>query len=212
MRTMVSNRIGFSFCVIFLLSSIMLAQEPSSVKAPDEHSRGENPLAVVRWRTAGKEGHLLCVVTQEESGTVDALPTRTLTIYREEKSKRTYLFKYETPDSVLSVYPLGDYDARLVLTWVGGSAYHVQVLAFLDGQVKQVLNEGSKLPPELIYDERGRESILLTEAKIDGGKWTAKSGTTTVFQWSGRTYDKIGVAPWPKRLQCLTKESCALLR
>jgi len=135
-----------------------------------------------------------------------------LTIYREDGAKLVRIFKFETPDSVLNVYPLGDYNGRLFTTWVGGSAYHLRVFAFVDGQVKQVLDEGAKIAPEFLYDDQGRESILITEPTMENGKWTAKSGTTTVFKWNGDSYDKIGAVLWVKRLQCLSKESCASLK
>jgi hypothetical protein len=53
------------------------------------------------------------------------------------------LYRFETEDSILNAYPLGDYDARLFLTWAGGSAYHFRVLAYVGGEVEQVLEAGN---------------------------------------------------------------------
>jgi hypothetical protein len=135
-----------------------------------------------------------------------------LTIFREDGTKLVRVFKFETPDSVLNMYPLGDYDGRLFTTWVGGSAYHLRVLAYVDGKVKQVLDEGTRIAPEFLYDSQGQESVLITAPGMENGKWTAAIGTTMVFKWNGQSYDKIGTLPWAKRLQCLSKESCASLK
>jgi hypothetical protein len=140
------------------------------------------------------------------------VPTRVLTIYREDGEKLTRIYNFESLDSVLNVYPLGEYNARLFITWVGGSAYHFRVLAFVDGRVKQVLDEGSKLSPEFLYDDQDRESVLITEPTFENGKWTATNGTTTVLKWNGQSYDKLGTVPWAKRLQCLSRESCGSLK
>lgn len=78
--------------------------------------------------------------------------------------------------------------------------------------MKQVLDEGSKLAPELMYDDKGRESVLISESVLENGHWTAANGTTTVYKWNGQGYEKIGTVPWVKRLQCLSKESCASLK
>jgi hypothetical protein len=93
------------------------------------------------------------------------------------------------------MYPLGDFNGRLFTTWVGGSAYHLRVWAFVDGQVKQVLDEGTKMVPEFLYDDQGRESVLITDPVLENGKWTATNGTTAVFKWNGERYERIGTVP-----------------
>ena len=216
MNTRLIHIIGFclSLCAALLLSILAAAQEPRATSAGSTFvSRGEDLSALVRWRVAGKDGHLLCVITQRNPESGDSsLPIRVLRVYREEGTKLIEIFKHETPDTILNMYPLADYDGRLFLTWVGGSAYHFQVLAFADGQVKQVLSDGSKLPPEFVHDDRGRESVFITEPIMENGKWTTANGTTTVFKWDGLRYEKIGTVPWAKRLQCLSKVSCASLK
>jgi hypothetical protein len=202
---------GFCLSLALLVSATLVAQEVAETATSDP-PRGENLLALARWRVAGTEGHLLCEVKQEIAATGVALPTRVLTIYREDGAKLVQVFKFETPDSVLNMYPLGDYNGRLFTTWVGGSAYHLRVWAVVDGQVKQVLDEGTKIAPEFLYDYQGRESIFITDPALESGKWTAKNGITTVFKWTGHAYEKIGAVPWAKRLQCLSKQSCASLK
>jgi len=190
------------------MSATAIAQEPAKTVTSAYSPRGENLLALVRWRVPGSEGHLLCEVLQEAA----ASPSRVLTVYRDDGAKLSKLFRFETPDSILNVYPLGDYNGRLFTTWVGGSAYHLRIFAFMDGQVKQVLDEGSKIAPELIYDAQGQESVLVTTPVMENGKWIATTGTTTVFKWNGHGYDRIGTVPWAKRLQCVSTEACESLK
>jgi len=200
-------------CVVLLLfaAPIAFAQErPATI--PHAASLGdENVLALAPWRVAGKEGHLVCRVSERNMRGDDKLPLRELVVYRQEGTKVTKIFNFETPDSLLNVYALGDYNARLFTTWVGGSAYHLRVWAFIDGQVRQVLDGGTKIAPELLYDEHGDESVLITDPVKETGQWSAAGGTTTVFKWDGRKYEKIGTVPWTKRLQCTSRESCASL-
>ena len=195
-------------CALILLvsSSAAIAQEQPKVSGYS--LRAESLLALVQWRIAGRDGHLRCEVLQEASN----LHARVLTIYRENGNSLAKIFSFETPDSILSAYPLGDYNGRLFTIWVGGSAYHFRVFAFVGGQVKQVLDEGSKLAPEFMYDEQGRESVLISESVLENGHWTAANGTTTVYKWDGQGYERIGTVPWAKRLQCLSKQSCASLK
>jgi hypothetical protein len=211
MRMFIARVAGFCFGLSLLVLATTTAQEPTkSVTAYPP--QGESLRALARWRVMGKDAKLVCVVSEAAASKTDELPTRSLRIYREEASGLVELYKFETPDSVINIYPLGDFNARLVVTWVGGSSYHLRILAFLEGQVKQVFDEGSKLSPEFLYDDKGRESVLLTEPSFENGRWTATNGTTTVFMWHGQSYEKIGTVPWVKRLQCLSKESCASLK
>jgi hypothetical protein len=195
----VKRAITLSFCLAMLLCS---------VDAQETLREGKKVLALVHWRVAGNQGHLVCEVSQVTDTTQGGSPSRELTVYREDGAKLTKIFGFETPDANLNVYPLGDYDARLFTTWVAGSAYHIRVFAFIEGQVKQVLEQDTKMPPELVYDDQGRELVFITTPVMENGKWTSTQGTTTAFRWNGRSYEKLGTVPWTKRLQCLSPESC----
>jgi len=203
MRRFFTKLVGLCCALILLILSAAIAQERA--KTSGYSPRGGSLLALVQWRVAGRDGHLRCEVLQEATN----LHSRVLTIYREDGNNLAKIFSFETPDSILSVYPLGDYNGRLFTTWVGGSAYHFRVFAFVGGQVKQVLDEGSKLAPELLYDDQGRESILISEPVIENGQWTAANGRTMVYKWDGQGYEKIGTVPWVRRLQCISTEACA---
>jgi hypothetical protein len=208
---MTTAKIAGFFGLAFLLLATAAAQEPTK-SAMAYLPQGESLRAYANWRVTGKDGRLLCVISEGAVSDSDELPTRSLRIYREKSSSLVELYKFASPDSVVSVFPLGDYNARLVVTWVGGSAHHLRILAFLEGRVKQVFDEGSKLLPEFLYDDQGRELVLITDPAIKNGKWTPTNGTTTVFKWDGAGYEKIGTIPWAKRLQCLSKDACASLK
>ncbi|HUI51905.1 MAG TPA: hypothetical protein VLX60_08980 [Terriglobales bacterium] len=190
----------------FLLLLTALVQEPLSGATQGDHP-GVKIVARAPWRVSGKEGHLLCEVSQKEAGG-DGSSTRVLTIYRARGVK---LLAFDTPDSLASMYQIGDYDGRLITTWVAGSAYHVRAWAFIDGQVKAVFNRATRLMPEIVYDEQGREAILITDPTLDNGRWAAAKGTTTVFKWTGEKYDEIGTVSWNRRFLCASAESCTSL-
>ena len=196
-------------CALFALTySSVLAQTRNTTLSSILNAE---VVSLTHWRVATSDGHLLCVVSERRTadGSVTSPPVRTLTVYRQNELKFSMLYRFETEDSILNAYPLGDYDARLFLTWAGGSAYHFRVLAYVGGEVEQVLEASSKLPPEVLYDSQGRESILVTQPEMKEGKWTAADGTTDVFKWNGKAYDELGSVPWAKRFHCVSKETCA---
>jgi hypothetical protein len=208
MKRFVDKTIKLWFVLTFFVALLAFAQERTAA-IPSTSSFGEeNLLATAPWRVAGKEGHLLCRVLERNVRGEDNLPLQEMVIYRKEGKRLTRIFNFETPDSLLNVYALGDYNARLLTTWVGGSAYHLRVWAFIDRHVKQVLDVGTRIPPELLYDEHGNESVLISDPVMVGGHWSPVDGTTAIFKWDGRKYEKIGTVPWTKRLQCLSTESC----
>src|SRR6266481_9665766 len=164
---------------------------------------GEELISVVPW-SVGDET-LLCVVVQRDVTLTsrDTLPVRVLTIYRKRGAVLKKLFEDDKADALLEMHPLGEQDARLFTAWTGGSAYHFRVFAFVNGQVKQVLEAGSKGMPEIIIDEDERESILITDMEMVGSLWTrgAAVATTDIYKWNGAAYDKVSPVPWAKRLQ-----------
>jgi len=166
-------------------------------------------VSVTRWTVSGSKDRLLCVVSERRVANGSSLPVRTLTVYRQKELDLSVLYHFETQDSILNAYPLGDRDGRLFLTWVGGSAYHFRVLAWVDGEVEQVLDASSKLPLEILYDGQGRDSLLVTQPEMKDGKWTPTDGTTDVYKWNGKAYDELGTVPWAKRFQCVSKKTCA---
>src|SRR6266566_7732752 len=163
---------------------------------------GEELISVVPW-SVGDET-LLCVVVERATKfwTPDTWPVRVMTIYRKRGAGLKKLFEDEPGDAFLEMHPLGEQDARLFTAWTGGSAYHFRVLAFVNGQVKQVLEAGARGMPEITIDENDRESILITDMDMVNSQWTrGADATTDIYKWNGAAYDKVGPVPWAKRLQ-----------
>jgi len=212
MRPFTINGARIWFTLMLLVSATVAAQETAKLGTLAAASDESNLVAAVSWRVANKQGHLRCEVRQQNSAAKDSVPTRTLSIYREDDGGHAKIFAFETPDSLLNVYALGDYDARLFTTWVSGSAYHVRIFAVVDGHVKEMLEQGTKVAPEVLYDDQGQEIVLITAPVMENGKWSSVNGTTTVFKWTGERFEKIGTVPWEKRVKCLSKESCASLK
>ena len=199
---LLAGKAGILCCGLALLLPFSgVAQEPPRNAADAITSANGKVVAQAPWRVSGKEGHLVCKVSQKETSS----SIRELTIYGADGAK---LLTFETPDSLASMYQIGDYNGRFVTLWMGGSAYHLRLWSFVDGRVKSVLDQGAKLPPELVYDDQGKESVLITDPVIENGKWTAAKGTTTVFKWNGESYGKVGTVPWARRFQCVSAESC----
>ena len=206
-------------CVaVLLLSSVVSAQDEVPSVALASVSSDKDVISLTHWDVS--DGDLVCIVSQSPDKLaptfkrLDGKPwvTRTLTIYRRNDTKIERIFEYETPQGFLNMYPLGELDDRLVTIWGGGSGYSIKVFAFLNGKVQQVLDTGSQYTPEFISDEHGYESILVSSDKFEKGTWSIVHGNTTVYKWNGRRYDVLGVVPWKKRFQCVSKESCVTLK
>ena len=211
MRIPSSPRNVLIWVAYYLLGATVLAKCNDVRSAVASIPQGEEPVSLVQWRVSGTHSPLTCVISERPATSQLGLPVRTFTVYRDDKGALTKIFASESVDGVVNLYPLGEYNARLILTSVGGSAYHFRVFAYVEGHVRNVLEIGSKLPVEVLYDGRGEESILVTDPVLERGIWTPVHSITTVFKWTGERYQKIGVVPWEKRTQCLTPQSCASL-
>lgn len=198
------TNISLRLAVLVFLAGSALAQDNVGVISPSSVLNGRNVLSLTHWSVKG--ARLLCVVsTNEPKG------EQVFDVFREVQDRLVPVFS-QKGDLIVSMTPLSSYNGRLLVTWSGGSAYYFRVFAYVNGQVKQVLDESSKLSPEVLYDDQGRESILITEPRMEHGKWTSVHGTTTVFKWKEYSFRKIGTIPWKKRLLCHTTESCAALQ
>lgn len=207
-----SKRMAFlCFAILLLLSIFAMGQgeslSTSLLSQPHRHVLSMTPWAV-------SSGELTCVVSKKASGAAPAgsLSTKAMDVYRKQGSTVKRIFEFETPDTFLNMYPLGELNARLITTWTGGSAYHIRGFAYVDGRVQQVLDASSRGMPEVIVDENEQEAILVTHMEIMNGQWGRNpDATTDIYRWNGKAYDKVGTVPWANRLQCISKEPCALL-
>jgi hypothetical protein len=207
-----SKRTAFPCFVIFLLSIFAMGQNKSISTSLPSVLPSKDVLSMTRW--AVSSGELTCIVWKRPSNAAPAvsLSTKTMDVYRKQGSTTKRIFEFETPDSLLNMYPLGELDARLITTWTGGSAYHIRGFAYVDGRVRQVLDASSRGMPEVIIDENEQEAILVTHMEMMNGQWGRNpDATTDIYRWNGKAYDKVGTVPWTNRLKCASKEPCALL-
>lgn len=185
-----------------LLPKLTYGQTKKQPRTLSSLFRSENFLAMTPWTVSNVE--LLCVFSQSrrpsdgQSG-----PTRKMTIYQKSGSTLAELLEVETGDWLFTAFPTRE-DGRLVVIWGGGSAYHIYIYSYSGGIVREVLNESSRDLPEVSFDDQGHEFILLNSPEIVNGVWRASAGTTSIFEWSGVGYSKIGTVPWLKRFECLS--------
>src|SRR5437879_13170289 len=114
---MITAKVSGFFGLAFLLLTTAAAQEPNK-SAMAYLPRGESLRAYAGWRVTGKDGRVLCVVSEAAASKSDELPTRSLRIYREQSSGLVELYKFASPDSGVSIVPLGHYDALIGVPWV----------------------------------------------------------------------------------------------
>jgi hypothetical protein len=202
---------GAVYILVMFIASIAISthsQNGSQTITLPSLLRHEEVFALTPWSTSGAD--LLCVFSQSRQASQtnrESLPERRMVVYRRQGSSLTNVFETETADWFFSAYPTRE-GGRLLVIWGGGSAYHVNVYAYLTGKVRQVLDEGSRDVPEVSFDDEGRESILLTSPGMVDGTWKNSTGTTSVFMWNGNSYSKIGTFPWSRRFQCASGEPC----
>jgi len=190
------------YAVALLVASSAVGQDDRGTVPLSSILPTKGVLSIVPWSVSG--GDLVCVVSQKpnKGGPVAVLTTKTLSIYRKRGSRLMRIYRFQTPDTLLNMFPLGELDARLLTTWTGGSAYHIRAFAYVDGRVQQVLEAGSRGMPEVIIDENERESILVTQMQMTSGQWSrTPTSETDIYRWNGKTYEKVGPVPWAKRFQ-----------
>jgi hypothetical protein len=194
------KRVFISLCItVVVLAGTVIAQDNVGGASLSAVLNGRELLSLTQWSVKG--ARLFCVVSRSKPK-----GEQVFDVYREDKDRLVSVFSKEG-DLIVSMSPLSSYNGRFLVTWSGGSAYYFQVFAYADGRVRQVLDESSKLSPEILYDDQGRESILITEPRNEHGKWTSVHGTTRVFKWQEDRYRKVGTIPWEERFQCLSTQS-----
>ncbi|PYT62222.1 MAG: hypothetical protein DMG35_08050 [Acidobacteria bacterium] len=171
----------------------------------------DHVLGLIPWSASGTD--LICAFTKPAHRSLhrDSDQVTNMSVYRQSGTKLAKVFEIREGDSFLSAHPLQE-DGRFLVTWVTGSAYHFQIFAYADGAVRKVLDTGSRSTPEVLFDDNGSELVLFDDMEMVRGEWRSSAGNTRVFKWNGREYERIGTVPWARRLQCLTKESCASLK
>ncbi len=193
---------------ILAIGFLLLASIPfaSGQNVPDAAMmvQRERILSVATWDTG--EDDLLCIVSEGTHQTAggQSLPARVLTVYQKEGKRFNKIFERSTADTFISAYPLSESGGRFFTSWTGGSAYHFEVLAYVNGKVKEVLNVSSRGMPEIVIDGNEQESFLITHMNLTNGTWSRRSESVTdIYRWTGEMYEKTGTAKWAERFKQL---------
>ncbi len=164
----------------------------ASVSGPDFPMMSENReiLFVSQWDT-GDDEPVVCIITESGKNT-DSLPVRTLSCYRKSSSESIRLFTFDTLDYPVSLFQTQDSGGQLFTTWTGGSAYHFYVFACIDGNIRKVLETGSKTTPEFLTDSDGNDIVVISDTFTD---------ISTFYKWNGERYEVIRKVSREKRFQ-----------
>lgn len=165
--------------------------------------KSESVLAMNYWDV--DDITLLCLITLHSVKVDDnTYPDRRLTFYKKIGDKFNKLYQFKPGDYFLSMYPTSD-NGNLVTVWVTGSAYRFYIFSFIDKEIKLVLDEGSKLMPEIVdIDNNGEDEILISSGNylIDAKtkKVLSYPESTRIYKWNGKSYALIKTVPWKTRL------------
>lgn len=101
-------------------------------------------------------------------------------------------------DSFMSMSSTSDLEPRLITVWVTGSAYMVRIYAYDGGQIRLVLEVGTKAMPEMIYPTKDAPDQDIVVAKEKDGY---QSVSADVYRWNGVGYTLIKQVPWESRFK-----------
>lgn len=164
----------------------------------------ENVVAMNYWDI--NDATFLCTVTLH-SVKVDnnTYPDRKLTFYKKMGAKFKETYQFKPGDFFLSMYPISD-SGNLITVWVTGSAYRFYIFSLVNNEIKLVLDEGSKLMPEIVdIDNDGEDEILISSGAFLVDAMTkeviSKPESTRVYKWNGKSYKIIKTVPWKDRFK-----------
>jgi hypothetical protein len=157
-----------------------------------------NLIAHVSWPRS--DTAVICEVHELFPTNSNDLPTRELS-FIDSHGKRTIAIK--TPDSFLSMYPIGDEDALFMTVWVGGSAYHISVFTWKDNQPNCVLESGSKTFPEIVFDVTKSSNTFFFLNDCPGGPNNPANWITICYRWDGKKMILLKKVPAKIRFKIL---------
>jgi hypothetical protein len=152
-----------------------------------------------------KDVTLLCVVTSHTRKIKNTFyMERRLNIYEKNEDNISSIYEFAPGDSFLSMYPISE-DGNLMTIWVSGSAYRIYIFSLEDKKIKTVLEEGSKLMPEILdIDNDGSDEILITEGNFlinkDSKEIISLPEKTRIYKWVEKSYKLIETVSWKERV------------
>ena len=155
-------------------------------------------IAQVLW--LNQNLNVTCEVHEQRPTNSDELPTRELSFIDSHGKHTTAI---QTPDSFLSMYPLGEGGALLVTVWSGGSAYHVRVFTWENGKLYCVLDDGSKTFPEIVFDVTKSYDTFFFLNDCPGGPDDPANWITRCYRWHNKKMIPLKTVPAKTRFQIL---------
>jgi len=195
------------FLVVSLFVICVVAEDNITPTTIPSILQNEGIVSMVHWDAGGSNNDLLCVVTEKRDNADEMMLSRVMTIYKRKGSELIKVYEFLTPDSLLSMYALGESGGRFFTAWVGGSAYHFYVFANINNKIIKVLEMSSKIMPEFAWDKDSNEIILITHLTWVKNKKTSGDiqvpDTTEVFRWDSKKYKMVKTIPWGSRFKWL---------
>lgn len=163
----------------------------------------ENILAQIYWTVSNHT--YLCVVTFHETESQGiTVPHRRLSVFQKVGGNLEKIYDFEPGDIFLSMYPLAE-DGNLMTVWVSGSAYRLYVFSAVEDTIRIVLEEGTKMMPEIVdIDNDGHNEILVSTGSHLLNKQVdsvlSYPSQTKIYKWRGDSYQLLRTTPWLIRL------------
>jgi hypothetical protein len=150
----------------------------------------------------------LCVVTRH-FGQEHGFPTDyvRLNFYEKKGDKLLNTYAYDT-DFFKSLTPI--VENRILATFHRGNSLHFVIFAFVDGEIRIVLDEISQGGLEMVdIDNDGEVEILIRDQGPVKSALTNKiiiyPQEALAFKWDGKTYEQMRSVPWKNRFRELLK-------
>jgi len=154
-----------------------------------------NLIAMEPWMLGSHD--FLCKVSSSVDS--EGLADYELVIYKDSNDHFVKVLKYETIDAFVG---FSNVDGRLLVIWMGGSAFHFKAYDVVGQEVDLVFDGGSHNLPEIAdLDNDGTMEILISEGAFleSEGKTFQYPETTTVYKWSGSDYKVFREIEWKNR-------------
>ncbi len=189
-----------SVCTCFLIGFSCFVQ---ATFAQNANGRGKtDTIMVCPWEVANISAK--CKIAENIDST--GLKNRTLSVEFTSKGKRNQNILYETLDYPIGMLPLGDSDAILFTLWTSGSAYHIRIFAFRDGDIDCVVDDGSKIFPEFVHGPKMSLYMIYAKSLSLDTRNYMKPDSCIVMELVNGQCKPLGTSSWGKRFQAVERK------
>jgi predicted acylesterase/phospholipase RssA len=147
-----------------------------------------------------------------DGGPRDNEPLTFVVTARKEEITITHLLVRQAQDALLDqddlgyfvgAYPSGN---DMVSYWESATAFKILVFTYRNGTVGQTLEAWSKRLPEVVYEHRGRDLVIIVadDSRLGAPPPPSESPrTATLYRYSGKGFVPSMPVAWAKRLQAV---------